>query len=61
MHVTSNTLGEGYRFVDTGWANEKVLEFTSAVAEKTIQKYTESWMSAQYRLLGHLLRADYND
>ena len=48
-------------FIDRGWTNEKVLELASVVAEKSIQKFSDTWRQAKFRLLGHLLRSEKDD
>ena len=48
-------------FIDRQWTNDKVMEIASTILEKPVQKFSQSWLQAKHRLLGHILRTNHSD
>ncbi len=47
--------------IDRTWTNDKVIEKASIAMGKPMIKFSETWMSQKFKLLGHLLRASRAD
>ena len=44
-------------FIDRSYPNEHVYQMTSLIMGKDIFKKSQSWQTAKFKLLGHIIRA----